>query len=347
MLKTQKTLDDFYKNTKNVKNNSEIKKYFYLIWENKFVPNVDAYWCDERPKKINFIEQVQCNYIKNGYYFYICGYFPDIEEEDYHLLQEKVYKNIPNLKSHLQKCIRKQNDALSVQTCYHLFKMDINELLRRIPIIMLEDVFLHNSFTTLIWIMCAYSTKKFKIKLYIYEWLLGVVYALCKINIKDEIKEKDEYIKNNNISELLNNYNDLKQFECSLLYCMHIRNAYGGMESDNIMLDMYSKIWEKRFRDKSLKINDIQIRPIKIFIKDLCIDDWDNSAIDNHCNSKIIDFINKKYEHISNDELKKLIWLNSSSINTRTKKNIYNPELWNEIKDYVVKTQKYLLKSSY
>ena len=66
MLKTQKTLDDFYKNTKNVKNNSEIKKYFYLIWENKFVPNVDAYWCDERPKKINFIEQVQCNYIKNG-----------------------------------------------------------------------------------------------------------------------------------------------------------------------------------------------------------------------------------------------------------------------------------------
>ena len=225
--------------------------------------------------------------------------------------------------------------------------MDVNELLRRIPIIMLEDVFLHNSFTTLIWIMIAHSTKKFKIKLYIYEWILGVVYALCQINVKDEIKENDEFIKNNNISESLNNYNDLKQVECSLLYCIHIRNAYGGMECDNIMLDKYSKIWEKRFRDKGLKINDIQIRPIKIFIKELCIDEWDNSAIDYHCNSKIIDFINKKYEHITSDELKKLIWFNSSSINTRTKKNIYNPELWNEIKGYVVKTQQYLLKSSY
>jgi len=39
--------------------------------------------------------------------------------------------------------------------------------------------------------------------------------------------------------------------------------------------------------------------------------------------------------------------MNSSRINTRVKYEIYNEEKWNIIKDYVVKTQKYLLDSGY
>jgi len=74
---------------------------------------------------------------------------------------------------------------------------------------------------------------------------------------------------------------------------------------------------------------------------------WDLTAIDFHCNNKLLDFINKKYETISIDEIKKLIWMNSSRINTRTKYEIYNEENWNIIKDYVIKTQKYLLESAY
>jgi hypothetical protein len=57
----------------------------------------------------------------------------------------------------------------------------------RVSLQPVDDVFLHHSFTTLIWLMVANSTKKFKMKLYIYEWLLGVVYMLCKINIKDKV----------------------------------------------------------------------------------------------------------------------------------------------------------------
>jgi hypothetical protein len=349
MLKSQKTMDDFFKNPSSSAK-YEIKRYFYLIWENKYKPNVQAYWTDTRPQKVNFIEQVSCNYIKKGYYFYICGYFSDYEDKSYYLTKEKVYKNVPYLKSHLQKCIRKCDDLLAIPTCFHLFKLDLNELLRRLPIIMIEDVMLHESYSTLLWLMIANSTNKFKMKIYIYEWILGAVYVLCKIETKDaketkETKEKDE----KNILDTLNSYNKdgLSENELSLLYCMHMRIAYGGMDCDLKMIKESINIWKERFIDKSYKVNNMEIRPVSIYVKELSLQDWDISAIDYHCNSKILDHISKKYDEITSEEIKKVIWYHSSSINNRVKNDEYNNKLWNEIKNYVEKTQKYLLDSSH
>ena len=96
-----------------------------MIWENEFKPNLQAYWTAERPEKVNYIEYINCNYIKKGYYFYICGYFPE-NDDKYNLTKDKMYNNIPYLKSHLQKCIRKQNDNLAIPTALHLMKLDIN-----------------------------------------------------------------------------------------------------------------------------------------------------------------------------------------------------------------------------
>lgn len=358
MSQKQKTIDSFFqyknknKNIKNIENNLEnkldVKKYFYLIWENKYKPSVQAYWCNDRPENINFMEQISCNYIKKDFYFYICGYFIDDDDKAYTLSKEKVYKNIPYLKSHLQKSIRKQNEELAIQSCYHLFKLDVNELLRRLPIIMLEDVFLHESFTTLIWLMIANSTKKFKMKLYIYEWLLGLVYILCKMNIKDELdKYKDIHEDNIPLTHILDKYKSLEQKEYSVLYCMHLRIAYGVMECDAKMFKAFTLLWEERFKNKSMSMNNIDIKPISIYVKELTIDKWDLSAIDFHCNSKLLELLNKKYNEIEINELKKIIWFHSSSINKRCDPYPYNSLIWNEIKDYVLRTQKYLLESSY
>jgi len=352
MFKTQTTIDSFFKNSSDKNNDYQIKRYFYLIWENKFKPTIQAYWCDKKPDKVNFIDQIKCDYIKKGYYFYICGYFSDIDEQEYKLSKEKIYKNIPYLKSHLQKCIRKQNDILAIPTCYHFLKLDLNELLRRLPIIMIEDTFLHESFTTLIWLMIAISTKKFKMKRYIYEWVLGIVHLLCIINEKDFDKED---FKNNKISnsipniELLNNYNDLTENQISLLYSIHMRISYGGLKEDMEMINSFLNLWEHRFRNNSQNVNKIEIRPITLYVKELSLEDWDLSAIDFHCNSKFLEYISKKYDHIDKEELKNIIWNHSSSINKREikKYDLKYIKLWNEIKDHVIKTQKYLLNSSY
>ena len=359
MIKSQKRIDDFFKNSNSSNDKYNIKRYFYLIIEDKFKPKCHAYWTDRKPDKINFIEQVTCDYIKKGYYFYICGYFEDYEEKAYRFNIEKVYNNIEYLKSHLQKNIRKGNEILAVQTCYHLFKLDLNELLRILPIIMLEDVMLHESFSTLIWFMVANSNSNFKMKIYMYEWILGLIYILCKIDVKDDIKDElsNVDIDNNNVAndlpvvDKLNNYgkSDYSQEEYSLLYSIHIRIAYGSNKSDLKMLNDYIDIWEKRFREKStnIKINKIDINPICVYVKELTLNDWDLSAIDYHCHPKLLEFIIKKYDNFDIDKLKELIMYHSSSINYRSKPIIYDSENWNIIKEYLKKTQKYLLDSNH
>jgi hypothetical protein len=340
-------MDSYFKST-NSTSITDVKRYFYVAWDNKFIPTKEAYWTNTRPENINFIEQVKCEYIKTGFYFYICGYFPDNDENSYHLPKEKTYKNIAYLKSHLQKCIRKQNDNLAIPTSLHLIKLDLNDFLRRIIIIMLEDVFLHQSFTTLVWLMIANSTKKLKMKKYIYEWLLGVIYLLCTINEKDFVDDiyYNQQISKKNI-DILNEYTILGEDECSLLYSIHLRIAYGGMECDMKMLKAFSYCWFDRFKNNTIRFNITPIKPIKITVSELKITDWDLSAIDYHCCQKIIELILKKYDDLTENELKKMIWINSSSINTRCSNREYNIEKWNEIKNYISKTQKYLLESSY
>ena len=350
MFKTQKTIDAFFMGKNSSSKKYELKRYFYLIWTNKYKPECQAYWTDKKPEKINFINQVQCDYIKKGYYFYICGYFPDTDDNEHYFGKEKIYKNIAYLKSHLQKCIRKGDEQLALSTSLHMFRLDISQFLRRLPIIMLEDVTLHESFSTIIWLMIAIAQKNgFKLKKYIYEWLLGIIYSLCKNNDKDTILEEitDEKMHSKNVIEILDNYSSLDFAEYSVLYSIHMRIAYGGMDCDARMMQYYAYLWNKRFREKSKNIDKSEIRPICVYVRELDIKEWDVSAIDFHCNSKLIKIISKKYNHLDEDDIKKIIWYHSSSINKREKMKEYNVKEWDKIKGFVMKTQKYLLDSSY
>ena len=353
---SQKKIHEFFQSngSNNVIKKHSLKKYFYLNFSNKFTPTVDAVWLDEKPKNVNFIQEINCNHIKKGYYYFLCGYFPDYEKEKrFNLFKETTYKNVAYLKSHLQKCIRKQNDTWALPTSYHFMRLDEVEMLRRLPIIMLEDVFLHESLTTIIWIMIAVSSTKFKMQKYIYDYIYGIIYVLCKIDKKDVITFDDNDNDENNdssITDIIDSYStsNLKDSEISLLYSIHMRISYGGMEGDMIFLEKVANTWFKRFKHKTVKINNMIVRPIKIIsISEMKLEDWDLSAIDFHCNNKLLEFINKKYEEIPIDEIRKLIWMNSSRTNTRIKYEIYNEEKWNIIKDYVLKTQKYLLDSGY
>lgn len=355
---SQKKIHEFFqsKGNNNVIKKHTLKKYFYLNFSNKFTPQTNAVWLDEKPKNINFIQEINCTHIKKGYYYFLCGYFPDYDKEKrFNLFKETTYKNIAYLKSHLQKCIRKQNDTWALPTSYHFMRLNEIEFLRRLPIIMLEDVFLHESFTTIIWIMIAVSSTKFKMQKYIYDYIFGIIYVLCQIDKKDNITFDDDnndsiVLESSSITEIIDSYStsNLKDNEISLLYSIHMRISYGGMKGDMIFLEKVASIWFKRFKYNTLKVNNIIVRPILIIsISEMSLGNWDLSAIDFHCNNKLLEYINKKYETIPIDEIKKLIWMNSSRTNTRINYKIYDEEKWNIIKDYVAKTQKYLLDSAY
>lgn len=367
-MSNQKTLDNFFKCTSNNEHNN-LKKYFYLDWSDEGnLPNNNALMLEERPTKINFIQKIDCSYIKKGYYFYVCGNFKNYESNLYTIEKETKYKNSCYLISLLQKSIRKQNQNLTIQSCYHLMKLNINDLLRRLPIIMLEDTYLHSSITTIIWLMIALGTQKFLMKKYIYEWILGFSYICCitkktdKLNnsIKqdnnNELNNNKNILNNelnneiNNDNHILNKSNNLDIMNYSILYALYFRMAYGGKEHDLDMIKSYIKLWNNRFHNNSnKKINNMTLKTVSLFIKPLELDEWDLSAIDYHTNSNFIDFIFKKFPEISKEDIQNIIWITSSSINTRilnNNNNIFIQENWIKIKSYVEKTQKYLLESN-
>ena len=65
----------------------------------------------------------------------------------------------------------------SIKIAKHIIDLDISSLLRRLPIIMFEDVIPHSSLPILIWLLIA-SSKGFEFKTIMIQWLLGVVYFL-------------------------------------------------------------------------------------------------------------------------------------------------------------------------
>ena len=181
-----------------------------------------------------------------------------------------------------------------------------------------------------------------------YEWLLGVIYSMGKLKEKDVI-EYDESIEVERLINKLESYGSLKRDdEISILYSMHMRIAYGGMECDMRMFQQYAHIWFQRFQRKEMEMNKTKVRNV-IFtsVKWLELDDWDLSAIDFHCSPKIIEFMQKRFPDIDEMEMKKIIWENASSINMRESKPIYRPDLWMEMKAHLQRTQRYLLDGSF
>ena len=179
------------------------------------------------------------------------------------------------------------------------------------------------------------------------------LFITCTTNKCDNYDKK---IKNMCLKEYRNNYEEFISYEnlninekqLSIIYSLYIRIAYGGMDSDKIMIKKCINLWKTRFVNNTISYNKMKIKPINIFVRELPLDNWDYSAIDFHTNKNLIDFILKKFPYIqSPEEIKKIIWYNSSSINYRKDNLIYKKDTWNDIKEYVGKTQKYLLETNY
>ena len=70
--------------------------------------------------------------------------------------------SVPVLKSMLQKSIRRRRPLPAVRVAMELMDKAFGELLRRLPIIILEDSTLHPDFALLVWMMVAHSKQFFE-----------------------------------------------------------------------------------------------------------------------------------------------------------------------------------------
>ena len=312
-------------------NKNKFPSIYYLKWSNsKCRPykDIEASF-QNKLSKYTFYRKVK----SDSKYIYVIGKFKNQTEYQF---RDCCIKHEGFLKSHLQKCIRRGLIGKSIRTAYSYMATDFQSFIRRLSIIMLEDVMLHKSITTIIWMMMAYP--KWKPALEQVEWLLGVVHFLASCKKYDKISNE----------KVLNNTNNL-----DIIYSLEIRKSFGGMHGDIDMIDNYIIKWNNRFSKGEIP-NEFN-QKIKIVdeksIIDLEKNDIEYAAVDFHCFKVIIRWIQDNFIQYDDEEIKKAIWYGSSGYNKRHEKNILctcdkkYKDIWYEIKSEYYKIVKYLIKN--
>lgn len=228
---------------------------------------------------------------------------------------------IPILKSNLQKCIRRSKEIRAVSTAYIMLSIDPNSLLRRLPIIFIEDVQINSSFTEIIWYMIA-SSKNYVLSDNDVKRILSIISILARLNFREFIqKNHDLEIDNiqNYIDKIPDNYYH-NNFD--IIWGLLIRYLYGGMKCDKLLilnvLDIYIK------HEKNFNLIDIQniclTSKIYNFQKKYII----LPSIDFHC-TNILYLLLKKFglDQTYENTYKECIWFNRSCLNNKRDINNY------------------------
>ena len=187
------------------------------------------------------------------------------------LVQKHSRLSVPVLKSILQKGIRRRKPLPSVRVASELADKSLGDLLRRLPIIILEDSTLHPSLPFLVWLMMAVS-KDYQPPLLLLKKVLGIVFemascrwqdslptnnskafdtkelqqetltlaSLHKTAIKNTQNEGDDQPKQNQKDVVLNG-------DELIVWSMLMRGQYGGMACDIQMLQGYAQLWHGRY----------------------------------------------------------------------------------------------------
>ena len=320
------------------------KVYFYLEWnDNELLPIKQASWSHKIPINIKWKKVIKIGYRE----IILCSSFTPKKEL-------KVNENLKDynsfLISHLQKAVRRNKINASLYTADLLLETEPIKLLRRLPIIMIEDTQIHHSYSTLVWLMCLVSSK-FSLNKNHKRWVLGVVYLLSISKYKEDFDYNDKWFFYKKIKLIHSIKNNLLQ---DIIYSLETRKCYGGLKGDKIMIESFQNIYLNRYlhNDIDSKFESFfykKVKPImtkKVKFKQT---DWLLEAYDFHINKSLPWILESEFPEYNTDEYKKAIWYRSSGINFRNvikfnKKFIYCgkniipkqiTEIWNKIKTYV------------
>jgi hypothetical protein len=251
---------------------------------------------------------------------------------------------IPILKSNLQKCIRRSLVEEAKSSALTILCLKPSELLRRLPIIVLEDVMLNSNFLFLVWLMCAES-KGFPINDEYMKKIIIVVEHLASFENRDLCYKKE----NINIRKL--DLTKISDYEKDILWSIQLRKSYGGMKGDMKMLNYFTQNWYDRFKngyELSGSNYDIDINNLRL----IRYNDIQLAAIDFHC-TNIITFITNKYPKYDKEKIKKAIWFHRSCYNNKNinkgNENLSKDyeKIWNNIHRYVDFSSKIILKNTF
>jgi len=242
--------------------------------------------------------------------------------------QPNFQRLIPLLKSHLQKAIRRQNTDSALSTAYTLILFDKSSLVRRLPIIAIEDVELITGTSVIVWLMMAGDS---------YTWckedvsqVLAYVERLCSTKTY-LIREGSEVTISHSLLATIEE--DETRNEMLALY---YRMKWGGTSGDVRMLEQALQTY---YNNKiCMQKTNIPLRASDLPLPEILDLDLQNpqfipEAIDFHCFPNIL----KKISEIScipTDRVKELIWYCQSAVNTRKQHTIEKSSKYQLTRDY-------------
>ena len=187
------------------------------------------------------------------------------------------------LKSMLQKAVRRGKTDSAIRLATALADLSLIELLRRLPIIVMEDISLHPELPMLVWLMAA-ASKGYNPPMALLTAVLGIVLDVCLVSVRDLSEGLQE-----SASRLLSSWRqDLEDSHQSvptetaetnacasavgqlketpaglslaylpispqrtLIISLLFRASFGGLPGDVTMLEDLAKLWTLRFFARS------------------------------------------------------------------------------------------------
>ena len=348
----------------------KIKQYSYIDWNKASNGEIPiAEWLEKKPKNVTWSQILKWKNV--GDVMVCCTDNKSFIEQDSNDFNIETQLKIINrksweekrplmnfFKSHLQKCFRRRKNIEGLRTAYEIMLININELLRRVCIIIFEDVILKDYFTTMVWLMAAVS-KGYILQSYHINLELKFINDSCLEKNYTDMAELNNYknpytsVDVRNLLLEIENTDELTQQQKSLIYSIGLRIGYGGREGDMEMIFDYALIWLNKFKEKKDvgKMDTIKSAFVSL---EFCqnnrfktIDDFVYQGVDMNSYFKIIPEIYEEINHrYSEEELGNTIWDMSSGFNVRKPHNFGKKmfECWDDIKGILKRKQIFFLR---
>lgn len=152
------------------------------------------------------------------------------------------------LKSILQKSIRRRRPMPSVRVAMELADKSFGDFIRRMPIVCLEDGFLHPDIPLFVWTMIA-SSKDYIPSHGLVKKLMTIVFEICSVPWRDELSINDDVdVPTFGLHDVqcMHFDNNIDEYWSLIFKSLILRRQYGGMACDIDMLNRYIWTWKQR-----------------------------------------------------------------------------------------------------
>jgi hypothetical protein len=255
----------------------------------------------------------------------------DKEEAKRIAIRKSVKFSESILKSGMQKAIRRGETDKALVCAKALMKINESDFIRRLCVIVLEDVILHPDYDKMVEILKKTGKKNSYFTDEDKDFLINIVYdlAFCKY--------RDEFIDINQDDKECDG--EMTEKEYALYRAIKYRAAVGGMKWDTNMLEKFARIWKYRFVNKKISVDDLKgyyrlkdynvsdNLPYSVVRDEITVDDIILESVDFHCSAvlkimmkkpDVIKLINEEYPCYDIHEiLRKIMWRYRSGYSTK------------------------------